>query len=353
MSNINFLIKYENIKFIYKTKKQFWSISFNGKKKRLSKTDFYLLINYKVLISYKKSQLKTYNLIKQNSLLKWVGSKKKQSVFICSKMPKVVNNYYEFFLGSAAVLLQFLIEIKWGNIKLIGYIFASDLNFFLINFYKVIQSKLLIFLRFIKKILYLYNSLITIELKSIFYYKIRDKFNNLNSEFSTVKNAVYFYFLNKSCFRGLYRCNKKNEFNVPFGNYFLINLNINDFIEFSMLIKNVFFSCCNYLKAFNKSIIGDIIYLDPPYFGDNIFTDYLKEKFNYLEFFKFLRKLEKKKISYILSNIFNNKLLSFFSDNKYKIFYLELIEGMVNIKKKRLEVLITFLLKFEIKGIKK
>ena len=110
-----------------------------------------------------------------------------------------------------------------------------------------------------------------------------------------------------------------------------------------MLIKNVFFSCCNYSQSLCKVIKGDIIYLDPPYFGNNIFIDYLKEGFNYFEFWKFIKKLEEKKISYVLSNILNDKILSIFSSNIYKIFYLEVVEGMVNIKKKRKEVLITFL----------
>jgi DNA adenine methylase len=198
-------------------------------------------------------------------------------------------------------------------------------------------------MRFLKNFLYLYNNLTTVESKSNFYYKIRYEFNNLNFKFSRIKSAIYFYFLNKSCFRGLYRCNKKGEFNVPFGNYFLLNFNPNDFIEFSMLVKDVFFSCCNYSQSLCKVSKWDIIYLDPPYFGNSIFIDYLKGGFNYLEFLTFIKELEEKTISYILSNSFDSKLLSIFSSNIYNIFYLEVAEGMINTKKKRREVLITFL----------
>jgi DNA adenine methylase len=302
-----------------------------------------VLLDYKILISYKQSNLKIDYLINQNPLLKWVGSKKKQKIFISSKLPKVLNNYHELFLGGASVLLQVLLKVKLGHITVLGNIFVSDLNESLINFYKVIQSNLLIFIRFLKKFLYLYNNLTTIKSKSDFYYKIRDKFNTLSFKFSAVKNAVYFYYLNKSCFRGLYRCNKQGEFNVPFGNYLVLNFNANNFIEFSILVRDVFFSVCNYSKYFPKIIKGDIIYLDPPYFGNNIFIDYLKERFNYLEFLKFIKKLEEKKFSYILSNILNDEILSIFSSNIYKVFYLEAIEGMVNKKKQRMEVLITFL----------
>jgi site-specific DNA-adenine methylase len=110
-----------------------------------------------------------------------------------------------------------------------------------------------------------------------------------------------------------------------------------------MLVRNVFFSCCNYSKCLDKVVTGDIIYLDPPYFGNNIFIDYLKEGFNYSEFFKFTKNLEERKISYILSNILNAEILYRYSNNVYKFFYLEVTEGMVNTQKKRMEVLITFL----------
>jgi DNA adenine methylase len=334
MQNMKFLIKHENLKLIYKTTKQFWGISFTGTKKRLSKDNFHSLLGYKTLISYHESRLKTKYLIKQSPILKWVGGKKKHSAFICSKFPKVLNNYHENFLGSGAVLLQFLLEIKLGTVIILGSIFVSDLNFFLINFYKIIQSKLLLFIRFIKKILYLYNNLTNMKSKSIFYYKMRDCFNNLNYKSHTVKNAVYFYFLNKTCFRGLHRCNKKGAFNVPFGNYPLINFNENNFVEFSMLVRSVFFSCSDYAGTINRVLIGDIIYMDPPYSGKSTFINYLKEGFDSGLFFKFIRKLEEKKISYMLSNHLNDKILKKFSNNLHNIFYLEAIEGMVNIKKK-------------------
>ena len=173
---------------------------------------------------------------------------------ICSKFPKVVNNYHEVFLGGASVLLKFLLEVKLGRIILLGKIFVSDLNIYLINFYRVVQSNLLKFIRYIKKIIYLYNKLTSIKLKNNFYYKMRYKFNSFNFKGLSVKSAVFFYFLNQTCFRGLYRSNKKGEFNVPFGNYMTMNFNFNNFIEFSTLVKDVNFSCCDYVDSFCRII---------------------------------------------------------------------------------------------------
>jgi len=223
-----------------------------------------------------------------------------------------------------------------------GHIYVSDLNSLLINFYKVVKLKVVKFIYYIKKILYLYNTLSSIKSKSDFYYNMRDKLNACNLEYLSIKNAVLFYFINKSCFRGLYRTNKKGVFNVPFGNYSIINFDSNRVIEFSMLVQNVFFSCCNYTVCLPKISDKDIIYLDPPYFGKKMFVDYLKGGFNYLNFFVFIRNLEKKNVTYFLSNILDKELLKIFFNEKYEIFHLEFSEGMVNNKKNRKEVLIFF-----------
>ena len=70
MTNSNILIKHKNVKLIYKTVKQFWGISFNGIKRRLSKSDFSLLLCYKKLISYKESTLKQKQKVYNSSLIK-------------------------------------------------------------------------------------------------------------------------------------------------------------------------------------------------------------------------------------------------------------------------------------------
>jgi DNA adenine methylase len=121
----------------------------------------------------------------------------------------------------------------------------------------------------------------------------------------------------------LYRTNKSGDFNVPFGHYNLMALDPNVLIEFSLLIKNVLFSCCDYTCCLSSIGGGDAIYLDPPYFGKNMFNSYLKEGFCYLKFFNFIEKLKNKNICYLLSNVYNEEFLSFFFDNKYNIFNLE------------------------------
>ena len=59
------------------------------------------------------------------------------------------------------------------------------------------------------------------ENRKIYYYEKRQKYNKLkiNIEENNIEKASLFIFLNKTCFNGLYRVNKKGEFNVPMGAY--------------------------------------------------------------------------------------------------------------------------------------
>jgi DNA adenine methylase len=48
------------------------------------------------------------------------------------------------------------------------------------------------------------------------YYQVRERYNR-GRRLSTSKRAAMFIYLNKTCFNGLHRVNRKGEFNVPVG----------------------------------------------------------------------------------------------------------------------------------------
>jgi len=81
-----------------------------------------------------------------------------------------------------------------------------DSNFELINFYQVVKNNLEELLRDLGKH----------KNSKEYYYKIRsldpDQMDN-------IERASRFLYLNKTCFNGLWRVNKKGQFNVPFGRY--------------------------------------------------------------------------------------------------------------------------------------
>jgi DNA adenine methylase len=162
--------------------------------------------------------------------LKWVGGKSQMITKVLDKFPSVIENYHEPFLGGGSVLLAVLSYINANKIKLVGKIYASDINLNIISLYKNIQLNPLELINEIKILINEYTSCNNIEVnrnpKNIdeaktsqesYYYWIRSKFNELTDK-QTIKASAMLLFMNKTCFRGVYREGPKG-FNVPFGNY--------------------------------------------------------------------------------------------------------------------------------------
>ena len=101
------------------------------------------------------------------------------------------------------------------------------------------------------------------------YYQIRDNMDIL----STLDNAKRFYYLRKTCFRGMLRYNKNGHFNIPFGKYSKINFNDLLNKDYFELFKNteIYNKSFEFIfKKYNSS--NNFMFLDPPY--DSEFTDY-------------------------------------------------------------------------------
>ena len=131
------------------------------------------------------------------------------------------------------------------------------------------------------------------------YYYYRKEYNN--TEDRLYKSAL-FLFLNKTCFRGLYRENSKGEFNVPFGNYknptFYDKKNI---IEINRLINkyNVSFYSEDFEIFLKETQNNDFVYIDSPYVGT--FTKYQRGDFKEEEHKRLVETCKKLKM-FIQSN---------------------------------------------------
>ena len=145
--------------------------------------------------------------------------------------PKEINNYYELFLGGGSVLIALLEMQKTNKIKINGLINAYDVNPILICMFINIRDNPKELYKYIKKLLYHFNmisinnggdrkikSINQITSKENFYYWLRYKFNKLIKKEKSIRVSAIFIFLNKTCFRGVYR-EGPNGFNVPYGNY--------------------------------------------------------------------------------------------------------------------------------------
>jgi len=248
-------------------------------------------------------------------IIKWVGGKSQILDKVLSLFPKNIDDYHETFVGGGSVLLGVL-----QNKKINGKSYAYDLNSDLISLYKNIQKNPRLIIRELSILQKEYynlgeedseqggdntpNTPKTPETQESYYYNIRDRYNKEKK--GTILSSSMFIFLNKTCFRGLYRVGPKG-FNVPFGNYKKpCILDANNILDVSELINNVeFIHCsfeeCLFWKNANK---GDFIYFDPPYAPESStsFVKYNKEGFTvekHKELFSLIKKL---KSCFLLSN---------------------------------------------------
>lgn len=282
-------------------------------------------------------------------LIKWIGGKTQIIDLVIKKFPREINNYHEPFLGGGSVLFALLDNIKTNQIKIKenGSINAYDFNETLINIYKNIKSNFDGLYNEIKKYIDIYNS-IPVDNKEInrkpktleeaivsqesYYYWIRIQFNKLSQlEKNSLIGSSYFIFLNKTCFRGMYR-EGPNGFNVPFGNYKNPEIiNYEHLKHVSNLIQPVNFIYSSFENSFTKfnkeDFKEDFVYLDPPYAPETekSFVGYTADGFS-LEQHNLLFKLmkenqenQKNKIKFLMSNADVDLVKNSFSNPIYTI----------------------------------
>lgn len=151
-------------------------------------------------------------------ILKWAGGKTQLLPEILKRLPRFKDNnirhYIEPFFGGGAVFFELY------NQNLIKTAKILDINPDLITLYKTIQQTP----NDLIDILHTYQtrySPLCHEKRTELYYKIRDDFNHSTQKSVGINpvRAGQVVFLNRTCFNGLFRVNKKSEFNVPHGLY--------------------------------------------------------------------------------------------------------------------------------------
>lgn len=182
-------------------------------------------------------------------IVKWSGGKKDEISKFIAHIPNEMEMYLEPFIGGGAVFFYLR-----PNKSVI-----NDVHKELIDFYTSIKQG------HTKKI---YDFMKQHPNNEDTYYKVRN-YTSTNA----LENAKRFYYLRKTCFRGMLRYNKKGEFNIPFGRY--KNYNFEDIINknYEILLKKteIYNKGFEYIfKNYNSS--KNFMFLDPPY--DSKFTDY-------------------------------------------------------------------------------
>ena len=267
--------------------------------------------------------------------IKWVGGKGQLLPEINKLYPielgKNINKYAEIFLGGGAVLFDILSKYKLDEV------YISDKNLELINTYKSIRDNVDILIKSLKEMEEQYIPLNN-EDRKIYYYEKREEYNSLkiNSEMNNIEKAVLFIFLNKTCFNGLYRVNKKGEFNVPMGAYKKPKICDEENLKnVSLTLRNVKIVYADYRES--EKFIDDktFVYIDPPYRPLNItssFTSYTENDFNdkeQIELAEYINVLNKKGAKIVISNSDpkNNDIDDNFFDKLYKNYIINRVKA--------------------------
>ena len=202
--------------------------------------------------------------IELKPFVKWVGGKGQLVSQLEKHIPangeKVLTKYAEPFVGGGALLFNILSKYNFEEI------YISDINKELINAYNVVKHNVK---ELITKLAKMQQAFIPLDEngRKNYYYNARDRFNSLIlSKDTATEKASLFIFLNKTCFNGLYRVNKKGQFNVPMGAYKNPTIcDENNLRNVSIALQNVNIVCADY--SLSKDFIDKdtFVYLDPPY----------------------------------------------------------------------------------------
>ena len=182
-------------------------------------------------------------------IVKWSGGKKDELKFILPHIPSEYSTYLEPFIGGGAVYFHLN-----PNKSVI-----NDVHKELVDFYQSIKNGHLDDI---------YNFMSDNPNEEETYYNVRA----IEPE-TVLDNGKRFYYLRKTCYRGMLRYNSKGKFNIPFGRYKTYNFEDLKNKNYEELLKRTDVLNKSFEELFNDyNDSNNFMFLDPPY--DSEFTDY-------------------------------------------------------------------------------
>lgn len=220
-------------------------------------------------------------------ILKWAGGKTQMLGDLLPKVPSSYGKYIEPFFGGGAMF--FALQPERAVI--------ADSNPELINLYRQVADHVDDVICQLKKY----------ENTQEMFYAVRGQDWTMLPKAEAAARTIY---LNKTCFNGLYRVNKKGQFNVPFGKYKNPKICDEDGLKAaSSALKKAEIVCGDYLLVLEHyAQPGDFVFLDPPYLPISEYSDfkrYTKEQFyeeDHVELAKMVKALHERGCHIILTN---------------------------------------------------
>lgn len=216
--------------------------------------------------------------------LKWAGGKGQLLSQLDGHLPNELQRqsftYIEPFVGGGAMLFYML--RKFPNIT---HAVINDINPHLVTAFRVIKEKPDELIQRLSAIEKEYFSHSDEESKKDYYLNVRNIFNEKSLD--DIDRTKYLFFLNRTCFNGLYRVNAKGKFNVPFGrNLHPTICNADTILADSEVLNRADVTILNgdFERTADEMCDGlNFFYFDPPYRPLNAtssFNSYAKEDFN-------------------------------------------------------------------------
>lgn len=180
--------------------------------------------------------------------LRWAGGKSRIVRHLIKLLPReAFRDYWEPFAGAGALFFA-LAPVRAH---------LSDHNAKLVSCFRAVRDRPHLVSRHLEEHLS--------KTSEEYYYRIRNLYNKSES---SVAQAACFIYLNRAGFNGIYRVNKKGEYNVPYGHKDPPPApSRDDLLQASRLLQNSSLSSCSYEMTLSDRALkqGDLIYLDPPY----------------------------------------------------------------------------------------
>lgn len=223
---------------------------------------------------------------KASPFVKWAGGKRSIVGELVAAMPTEFRNYYEPFAGGAALFFELHERLMAA--------YLSDVNLDLIYAYHVIKKDPEQLIQHLSKHAEKHSK--------PYYYRIRAR----HALQDPIEIAARFIYLNKTCYNGLYRVNKKGHFNVPMGTYKNPRIVSRDnILACHAALQKATISYMPFDKI--KPVEGDFVYFDPPYHptDETSFTSYTKLDFSehdQVRLRDFALELHKRGVKVMLSN---------------------------------------------------
>lgn len=217
--------------------------------------------------------------------VKWAGGKQALAASIVKSFPRRVQAYYEPFVGGGSVFLT--LQPRRGVL--------SDANEWLMDCYRAIREDW-------KAVARVLDTLVNTKEE---YLKVR---SICPTELDLPNRAAHLIYLNKTCFRGLFRVNKQGRFNVPYGAYDRRFYDPANLERVSAAIQNVEIRSGDFEEALDGIRKQDFAYLDPPYYklgGYSDFNRYTSSKFRESDHMRLAalgRELDRRGVRWALSN---------------------------------------------------